>query len=208
MDDSKQRYLNRKDEEFFGSEERKGLLFPSSDVMDAAQDTLEMPFVASRENEHPAGDGTGTVGDGDVENDNGRQPQRFSAKEESLKPYKAKPVKKGYETRWVIVSTETGKVLDDAQGYGYRSAQNAYRGYGYKSKPKKEKRCLKEEQKAAERFWRKNRKLDEDIETMAFYAMKDGESFKQKDIADYIKVSGVDTGTLGVQKVAKYWLKR
>jgi len=42
------------------------------------------------------------------------------------------------ETRYVIVDDETGEVLDDAQGYGYKSVQNAYRGWSYKSKSKKQ----------------------------------------------------------------------
>ena len=33
-----------------------------------------------------------------------------------------------------IVSTETGEILDDAQGYGYRTAQKAYAAYSYKTR--------------------------------------------------------------------------
>lgn len=40
------------------------------------------------------------------------------------------------ETRYCIVSTETGEVLDDAQGYGYKTAQKAYAGYAYKIRDK------------------------------------------------------------------------
>ena len=40
------------------------------------------------------------------------------------------------ETRYRIVDVETGEVLDDAQGYGYKSYQNALSGWGYKSRDK------------------------------------------------------------------------
>jgi hypothetical protein len=43
-------------------------------------------------------------------------------------PYKA--VKK--DDKFVIIDTETGEILDDAQGYGYTTAQKAYKGYGWK----------------------------------------------------------------------------
>lgn len=41
------------------------------------------------------------------------------------------------EIRYRIVSTETGEILDDAQGYGYKSAQKAYAAYAYKHRDKK-----------------------------------------------------------------------
>lgn len=40
------------------------------------------------------------------------------------------------EPRYRIISTETGEILDDAQGYGYRTAQKAYAGYSYKTRSK------------------------------------------------------------------------
>ena len=40
------------------------------------------------------------------------------------------------EIRFCIVSTESGEVLDDAQGYGYKTAQKAYAAYAYKTRDK------------------------------------------------------------------------
>lgn len=42
----------------------------------------------------------------------------------------------GSEARFCIISAETGEVLDDAQGYGYKTAQKAHAAYAYKSKKK------------------------------------------------------------------------
>ena len=43
----------------------------------------------------------------------------------------------GYsETRYRLVDVATGEIVDDAQGYGYRTAAGAHRAYGYKSMPK------------------------------------------------------------------------
>lgn len=36
------------------------------------------------------------------------------------------------DDRFVVVDKESGEVLDDAQGYGYRSAQKAYTAWSYK----------------------------------------------------------------------------
>ena len=40
------------------------------------------------------------------------------------------------ETRYRVVDAKTGKVLDDAQGYGYRSAANAWAAWKYKTRDK------------------------------------------------------------------------
>lgn len=40
------------------------------------------------------------------------------------------------ETRYRIVSVDTGEVLDDAQGYGYRTEKKAYAAWNYKNRDK------------------------------------------------------------------------
>ena len=49
---------------------------------------------------------------------------------------KQKNGRETYEERYVIVDTETGEVLDDAQGYGYKTPQKAYAAFGYKNRDK------------------------------------------------------------------------
>ena len=36
-----------------------------------------------------------------------------------------KKLSKQYEKRFVVVDKETGEILDDAQGYGYKTIKNA-----------------------------------------------------------------------------------
>ena len=52
------------------------------------------------------------------------------------KPWFDEPAYDTRESRYRIVDTETGEVLDDAQGYGYRTAQKAYAAYAYKHRDK------------------------------------------------------------------------
>ena len=62
------------------------------------------------------------------------------------KNYEVISCKKNYETRYVVVSTDTGEVLDDAQGYGYRTAQKAHAAYAYKIRNKSKDAQLKAKQ--------------------------------------------------------------
>ena len=40
------------------------------------------------------------------------------------------------DKRYVIIDTLTSEVLDNAQGYGYKSERKAYASYAYKTKAK------------------------------------------------------------------------
>ena len=59
----------------------------------------------------------------------------------------------GYsETRYRLVNMDTGEIVDDAQGYGYKTAAGAHRAYGYKSMPKSRKRKIASVKERARRF--------------------------------------------------------
>ena len=57
----------------------------------------------------------------------------------------------GYEKRYVVVDKDTGELLDDAQGYGYRSVQKAYAAFAYKTRDKSKD---KEKQAKKRRIWK------------------------------------------------------
>lgn len=57
----------------------------------------------------------------------------------NIKAIKSEVLSSRRSERYVIVDTETGEILDDAQGFGYKSAPKAYAAYNYKNKSDKEK---------------------------------------------------------------------
>jgi hypothetical protein len=98
---------------------------------------------------------------------------------------------KPYDRRYVVVEDSTGKVLDDAGGYGYKSAQNAHRGWAYKSKPKAE-RAKRDALKGQVRQWCEDHKsFVDDLMQEQFYAMKDGEPFTAEDARKLLKAHGL-----------------
>ena len=87
------------------------------------------------------------------------------------------------EKRYIIVDEDTGKVLDDAQGYGYKSAEKAYRGYAYKNRtPDKKKR-----DKELKDWLKKQKGFLKRIEDEMWYAFKDGDEFTVKDVENVMK---------------------
>ena len=77
-----------------------------------------------------------------------------------------------YEKRYIIVSKETGKVLDDAQGYGYKSKQKAYAAYTYKNRNKEEIKKHNEKQKEIKNWCKENKEFCRLVDTIAFEVAK------------------------------------
>jgi len=77
--------------------------------------------------------------------------------EESFKQESTiKAIKKtinGDPYRYVMMDTETGEIIDDAQGYGYKTPQKAYAAYNYKHGGGKKKHD------AAKQYWKKNKEI-------------------------------------------------
>ena len=61
-----------------------------------------------------------------------------------------------YESRYVVVDAETGKVLDDAQGYGYKSVRGAHASWSYKNRSPEKKAHDAAAKNAVRRFLKKH----------------------------------------------------
>lgn len=67
--------------------------------------------------------------------------------------------KDSYDTRFCIIDKDTGEVIDDAQGYGYKTKQKAYAAWTYKTrKISSEEVRLKEEKTKKIKQWIKEHK--------------------------------------------------
>ena len=110
---------------------------------------------------------------------------------------KAKYVGNG---RFYLVDEETGNVVDDARGFGYKSAQKAYAAWSYKMKSKKEKAILKEEKRRAHAWWEKHGKFHGEVENEIVHSMKDGVPFGVKELKELMEIwkisSEIDTKVL------------
>lgn len=87
--------------------------------------------------------------------------------------YSRKLSKKG-EARYVIINPTTGEILDDAQGFGYKSMKNAYAGYYYKKNYATE----KNQNKAVEYWLHSHPEFCDKLTYHVFYHFKDGKKEK------------------------------
>ena len=89
--------------------------------------------------------------------------------EERKMPKQVKAViNHNFKHPWVIVNQNTGEILDDAQGYGYRTAQKAHAAWSYKHRSDKSVR----NHKLAQQWWRKHKEFARDLNEEAFEIAK------------------------------------
>lgn len=76
------------------------------------------------------------------------------------------------ETRYCIVSEKTGEVLDDAQGYGYKTAKKAYAGYAYKNRDKSKDAAKEAKKKEILQWMKEHKSFVRDMDDVAFQIAK------------------------------------
>ncbi|MBR0204485.1 MAG: hypothetical protein IJQ56_08985 [Synergistaceae bacterium] len=88
-----------------------------------------------------------------------------------------KNLSSNYDKRYVVVDKDTGEVLDDAQGYGYRSVQKAYAAYGYKTRDKSKDAEKRAKKRSILKWLKEHKGFNQLMEDVAFDCMKCGEPF-------------------------------
>ena len=76
------------------------------------------------------------------------------------------------EKRYIVIDIKTGKVLDDAQGYGYKSIKKAYSAYGYKKRDKSKDKEKQMKEKKIKNWMLENRSFIKLMDQIAFEIVK------------------------------------
>ena len=87
-------------------------------------------------------------------------------------PWNNSPSYDTYETRYCIVSIDTGDVLDDAQGYGYKTDQKAYSAYAYKTRDKSKDKDKQLKKKQIQQWMKEHKSFVRAMDDAAFEITK------------------------------------
>ena len=109
-----------------------------------------------------------------------------------------------FDRRYVVVDEATGEVVDDAGGYGYKSAQNAHRAYAYKSMPPKKKRQRDAARRLVHRWCAQHPEFMQHVEQSMFYAMKDGQNVTEADVRAVLAEHGLEL-PFSVKDLTRHW---
>lgn len=88
----------------------------------------------------------------------------------SWKVVKSDALSEQYFPRFVVIDAESGKVLDDAQGYGYKTAQKAI--VAFKWKYNKKAQAWHKKKKKVKKWLEENPEFDNELEDMLFQTQK------------------------------------
>lgn len=106
----------------------------------------------------------------------------------SIVAIKSSTLSKPNDQRYVIIDKETGEILDNAQGYGYRSAQKAYAAYGYKNRDKSKDSEIAARKKKIRDWLKSNKEFTDQLEIIAWDAALNGDSkLDAKCVSDLLK---------------------
>ena len=81
------------------------------------------------------------------------------------------------DERYVIINADTGEVVDDAQGYGYKSVRNAYRSWAYKTRDTSKDEEIQDKVKEIKQWMDEHKDFIRQIDDLAWYGIKDGENY-------------------------------
>lgn len=76
------------------------------------------------------------------------------------------------EKRYIVVDIKTGKVLDDAQSYGYKSIKKAYSAFAYKRRNKSKDKEKQIKEKKIKNWMLENRSFVKLMDQIAFEIVK------------------------------------
>lgn len=84
--------------------------------------------------------------------------------------------------RYIIINPNTGEILDDAQGYGYRSPQKAHAAWNYKHPSSKS----SHNRKVNKQYLKTHKHLGDDWGAWALDIVKNGEQITYSDFKDFM----------------------
>lgn len=69
-----------------------------------------------------------------LKHEDGIDQSRKNGGSRNIKVVKSEALSKPYEWRFVVIDIDTGEILDNAQGYGYKTKQKAMAAWSYKNR--------------------------------------------------------------------------
>ena len=114
-----------------------------------------------------------------------------------------------FTPRYIIMDKETGEIIDDAQGYGYKTKRNAYACYGYKNRDKSKDAEKEYKMRCVRRFCKQNPSLIHLLEQIQFeiHVGKWGpdDVFNAKLVREILESNGHKDLEFSIREFLKYW---
>ena len=111
--------------------------------------------------------------------------------------------------RYAVVDIESGEIVDDAQGYGYKSAQKAYAGWAYKNRDKSQDAEKAKKELTISKWMKENKAFIRLLDAFAFEIVEGSYGPEDKINADFVrkmlKENGYSDLPFTAYDLYKYW---
>lgn len=126
-----------------------------------------------------------------------------------IKVIKSEELSSAFDNRFIIINIHTGKILDDAQGYGYKTIEKAFAAFYYKKNNKKsdakKKKALK---RTIERWLDKNEDFKDDIEYWIIQIIAKGCTdvvLNEETVCDLLKAHNIELKSFSIKQLLEYF---
>lgn len=127
-----------------------------------------------------------------------------------IKVIKSEELSSAFDNRFIIININTGEILDDAQGYGYKTIEKAFAAFYYKKNNKKsdakKKKALK---KTIERWLDKNEDFKDDIEYWIIQIIAKGCTdvvLNEETVGDLLKAHNIELKSFSIKQLLEYFV--
>ena len=126
-----------------------------------------------------------------------------------IKVIKSKELFSAFDNRFIIININTGEILDDAQGYGYKTIEKAYAAFYYKKNNTKSDTKRKKKLKIAIENWLdKNQDFKDDIEYWMFQIVAKGCTdviLNEETVGDLLKAHNIQLKSFSAKQLLEYF---
>ena len=126
-----------------------------------------------------------------------------------IKVIKSKELFSAFDNRFIIINIHTGEILDDAQGYGYKTIEKAYAAFCYKKNNTKSDTKRKKKLKIAIENWLdKNQDFKDDIEYWVFQIVAKGCTdviLNEETVGDLLKTHNIQLKSFSAKQLLEYF---
>lgn len=130
--------------------------------------------------------------------------------EKNYKVIESKELSTAGKKRYIIFDIKTGEVLDDAQGYGYKSIKNAYSAFAYKTRDKSKDKEKKQKELKIKFWMSKNKDFVKLMDQIAFEIQKgswgSNEKFDTAFLKELLKENDIEI-EFPASELLKVWRK-
>lgn len=128
---------------------------------------------------------------------------------QNIKIIKSEELSSDFNNRFIIIDVHTSEILDDAQGYGYKTKQKAYAAFYYKKNNTKADTKRKKKLKIVIENWLdKNEDFKDDIEYWVFQIVAKGCTdvvLNEETVGELLKKHNAELKSFSVKQLLEYF---